>query len=132
MLTGRACAFGFALAVFACSTPVAADGGVIRDPLDGFGPQQLFGGVIRDEDVSLLFDHLRQAVAAAARGDVPPSSEELQRRSEALAGELRLRGTVAALAILNALEIRARDALRTPREERRPSLPPPTAPYTRL
>lgn len=76
-------------------------------------PQALFGGVIRERDVSLLFDHLRAAMLAAAEGrEAPPMSDELGRRLETVGGEMRLRGTLAGLALSQVLERALRESVR--------------------
>jgi hypothetical protein len=73
----------------------------------------LWQGVIRDEDVSLLFAHLRAALLAASQGrEAPPAPEALGRRADEIAGELKARGTAASLLLLTALEAAAREALR--------------------
>lgn len=117
--------FLFVLAAITLSGTAQADDRRSPDPLAALEPQLLFQGMIREEDVTLLFDYLRHGVAAAARGDEPPPPDELQRRAEALGHEVKVRGALAALLVLNALEVRAREALREPR---RPMLPP-TAPH---
>lgn len=73
----------------------------------------LWQGVVRDEDVSLLFAHLRAALLAASQGrEAPPAPEALGRRGDEIAGELKARGTAASLLLLTALEAAAREALR--------------------
>ena len=72
----------------------------------------LFQGVIREEDVSLVFAHLRAALMAAYAGREAPPQEELNRRAEAIAGELKTRGTLAGLLLLTALEAAAKQAMR--------------------
>lgn len=76
-------------------------------------PQALLGGVIRDTDVSLLLDHVRAAMLAAAEGgEAPPLPEVLGRRLETAGGELHRRGTLIGLALSQAIERSLRDALR--------------------
>jgi hypothetical protein len=72
----------------------------------------LLQGLVREEDVSLLFAHLRAALLAAHEGRESPAPEELNRRAEAIAGELRMRGTLTGLLLLAAFEAAARQALR--------------------
>ena len=72
----------------------------------------LFQGLVREDDVSLLFTHLREALAAAYAGRQAPPTDELNRRVEVLAGELKARGTLAGLLLLNAFEAAAREAVR--------------------
>lgn len=73
----------------------------------------LVRGVVREEDVTLLFDHLRAAMLAASQGrEAPPPPEALGRRGEEIAGELKARGTLASLLLLNAFETATRQAVR--------------------
>jgi hypothetical protein len=77
------------------------------------GSGLLLQGVIRDEDVSLLFAHLRAALVAASEGrEAPPAPEALARRADEIGGELRARGTATGLLLLMALETVTRQALR--------------------
>jgi hypothetical protein len=103
-----------ALLGLACAAPVQA--GEQPDPFARvealLDPGTLLHGVVRDEDVSLLFAHLRAALLAAHEGREAPVPEELNRRAEAIAGELRTRGTLAGLLLLTAFETAARQALR--------------------
>lgn len=82
-------------------------------------PQVLFGGVVTESDVGLLFAQLRASLLAAAEGrESPPPSETLTRRMEAIGGELRLRGIIAGVVLSNVAERAARDLVRemnTPR-----------------
>ena len=84
-------------------------------------PRQLFGGLVAEDDVTLLFAHLRESLRAAAEGrEPPPMPEALNRRLEAAGGELRLRGIDAALALTRFVEDAVRGAVR--------ELAPPPAP----
>jgi len=98
----------------ACAAPAHAGGK--PDPIAQvealLGSGTLLQGVVRDEDVSLLFAHLRAALRAAHEGREAPAPEELNRRAEAIAGELKARGTLAGLLLLTAFEAAARQALR--------------------
>ena len=119
------CTITAALLGLSLQAPVfAAD----RDPLARLDPEVLFKGAISESDVSLLFAYLRSAMIAAAEGREAPASEELNQRAEALAHELRMRGTLAALALLNALEASAKEIMRAPPAPR--SALPPTTPFT--
>jgi hypothetical protein len=86
------------------------------DPLAGIepllNPKVLLQGVVSEEDVSLLFAHLRAALLASYQGHDVPSAEELNRRLEAISGELKARGAIAGLLLLAAFEAAARQALR--------------------
>ena len=75
-------------------------------------PEVMMRGVIREDDISLLFAHLRAALIAAREGREAPSPEALNRRAEAIAAEMKARGTVAGLVLLTAFESAARQALR--------------------
>ena len=75
-------------------------------------PRILLHGVVRDEDLALLFAHVRASLLAAAEGRQPPPTDELNRRMEAIGGELRARGMFAGLLMLSAFESAARQALR--------------------
>ena len=99
-----------------------------KDPLARLDPEVLFRGAISESDVSLLFAYLRSTMIAAAEGREAPASEELNQRAEALANEFKMRGALAAFAILNALETSAKEILRGPAAPR-PALPP-TTPFT--
>ena len=79
------------------------------DPL--LNPAILLQGVVREEDISLLFAHLRTALIASYQGREAPAPEELNRRLEAIGGELKARGALAGLAFLTAFEAAARQAL---------------------
>jgi hypothetical protein len=95
------------------------------------GVEQILRGLVHERDVSLLFDFVRESLVAAIHGrEAPPVPEELTGRAEALGHALKAQGALAALALLAALEQRAKQALRevpTPR----PALPP-TQPSTPL
>ncbi|MBI3041309.1 MAG: hypothetical protein HYY78_00575 [Betaproteobacteria bacterium] len=103
-----------ALLGLACAAPAQAG-----DPPDAFArieslldPRVLFQGVVREEDVSLLFAHLRAALIAAQEGREAPPPEALNQRAEAIAAELKTRGTLAGLLLLTAFEAAARQAMR--------------------
>jgi hypothetical protein len=98
-----------------CAPAMAAD----RDPLAGMEslltPRVLLGGLISESDVSLLFAHLRASMLAASEGrEPPPVPAALSQRMDAVGGELRFRGTLIGLALSQAMERAARDALREP------------------
>lgn len=91
-----------------------------------------FQGAIRESDVALLIDYLRAAMLAAAEGrELPPPPEELQKRAERLAKELKARGTLGALLLLSALEEHAKALLREGAPPPRRTLPP-VSPFTRV
>ena len=56
-----------------------------RDPferLEGLSPETLLKGILREDDVSLLFCHLRESIAASARGERAEHSGAINRRTE--------------------------------------------------
>jgi len=96
----------------ALSPPAAAQS---RDPFDVFesiNPEALFKGIIREDDVSLLFRHLRESMAASARGEEVQPSEAMQRRTEQIQREVAARGGVLMGVLLSAFEQAARQAVR--------------------
>lgn len=108
------CRIAMVLLGLACAAPVFA--GENPDPnarIEALlSPEVLLQGVVRDEDVKLLFDHLRAALLAAYEGREAPPAEELNRRAEAIAAEMKSRGMLAGLLLLAAFETAARQALR--------------------
>jgi hypothetical protein len=110
------------------AAPVMADDG--RDPLARFEPGAVARGLVRENDVTLLFDFLRGSLAAAIQGREAPPPEELTARAEALGQALKAQGALAVLILLDALEQRAKQALReypAPRPRA-----PSTQPFTPL
>ncbi len=96
----------------ALSLPAAAQS---RDPFDiieSINPEALFKGIIREDDVSLLFRHLRESMAASARGEDAQPSEAMQRRTEQIQREVAARGGVLMGVLLSAFEQAARQAVR--------------------
>ena len=114
--------------VLAVSPALADDG---RAALYRLESGEAWRGLVRDQDVSLLFEYLRSALAAAIEGrEAPPVPQELAGRVEAMGQALKAEGALAALALLATLERRAQQALRDVPAPR-PMLPP-TPPSTRL
>ena len=99
---------------FACAAPAHA--GERTDPYARIeallSSGTLLQGVLREEDVTLIFAHLRAALLASYEGREAPPPEELNRRAEAIAAELKTRGTLAGLLLLTAFEAVAKQALR--------------------
>ena len=87
-----------------------------------FDPNRPLDGVVRPDDVAVLFDYLREAYSATLEGREPPRSDALQRRADAIGEELKLRGNVAGILLLNALERSVKELLREPSP--RQTLPP--------
>ena len=77
------------------------------------GSGVLTRGIVREDDVTLLFDHLRATILAASQGrEAPPPPEALGQRGEEIATEVKVRGTAASLLLLNAFETVARQFVR--------------------
>ena len=73
----------------------------------------LVRGVVSEDDVTMLFDHIRATILAASQGrEAPPPPEAIARRGEEIGAELKVRGTAASLLLLNAFETVARQAVR--------------------
>ena len=87
-----------------------------RDPfekLDAINPEVLFKGLIREDDVSMLFKHLRESMAASVRGEqAPEPSEAFNRRAEVVQREIAARGSVLMGVMLSAFEAAARQMVR--------------------
>jgi hypothetical protein len=126
----RAC-FGM---VAVCAALVAAPPVAAQDAGDAPqlpGSEEILRELVRERDVSLLFDYLRQSLSAAVEGRAPPPvPEELAGRAEALGRALRSHGTLAALALLAEVEQRAKRALREKPAPR--TILPPTRPFIPL
>jgi hypothetical protein len=102
-------ALGAALAAPAMAGP----GDALKEVEPLLAPQALLSGVVTEQDVTLLFAHLRASMLAAAEGrEAPPLPEDLNRRIEAAGEEMRARGTILGLALSFAMERAARDAVR--------------------
>jgi hypothetical protein len=103
---------GAVAAGVALNAPVFAQS---RDPfavLEAIGPETLFKGVIREDDVSLLFKHIREHMAASARGEEAKTSEAMNRRTEEIQREMAVRGAVLMGVLLSAFEQAAKQAVR--------------------
>ena len=83
-------------------------------------PDAVFGGIVQERDVALIFGYAREALSAAIDGREVPPPEELTQRAEVVGGEMKRRGAVAGHALIDVIESAMRDALREPRL---PSLP---------
>ena len=107
--------YWFAIALLGLACVVPAHAGEKPDPYARIeallNPGILLQGVVRDEDLSLLFAHLRAALLASYEGREAPPPEELSRRADAIAAELKTRGTLVGLLLLTAFEAAARQAL---------------------
>ena len=78
-------------------------------------PEALFGGIVQESDVTLVFGYLREALGAAVEGREAPPPEELTQRAEAIGGEMKRRGAAAGRAIIDVIEATVRGAVREPR-----------------
>ena len=94
-----------------------------------FDPDRPLHGIVRPDDVGAVFDYLRDAYGAALEGREAPRSEALEKRADAIGEELKLRGRVAGVLLLNALEKQLKEVLREP-PARYP--PPAVPPNTRM
>jgi hypothetical protein len=73
----------------------------------------LLGGLVSEDDVSLLFAHLRATMAATAEGrQAPPFPEALGKRLDAAGSELQMRGLIAGMVLTHFVERAVRDAVR--------------------
>ena len=80
--------------------------------------EPFIGGVVKDSDVSLVFDFLRDAMSAAFQGrEVAPPAALIQ-RAETIAEEAKRHGEIAARAALDSIEREIRESMR--RSERLP------------
>ena len=82
--------------------------------------EPFIGGVVKESDVSLVFDYLREAMSAAFQGREVAPPEALVQRAEAIAEEAKRRGEIAARAAIDAIEREIRESMRAPRPERLP------------
>ena len=80
--------------------------------------EPFIGGVVKEGDVALVFDYLRDAMTAAFHGREVAPPEALTRRAETIAEEAKRRGEIAARAAIDAIEREIRDSVR--RSERLP------------
>lgn len=109
----------FAAAVF-CVVPHAA---AQQNPALPFDPQNPLGGIVREDDVPVLFDYLREAWVGAMEGRSVPVPDEVQRRAEAIGTELRGRAAVGGVLLLNIIEHNLSGLLREPPDRAAPAAP---------
>ena len=107
------CNVAAALALSQISLPALAGD---RDPfekLDAINPEVLFKGIIREDDISMLFKHLRESMAASARGEqAPEPSDAFNRRAEVVQREMAARDGVLMGIMLSAFEAAAQQIVR--------------------
>ena len=82
--------------------------------------EPFIGGVVKDSDVTLLFDYLRDAMSAAFQGREVAPPEALVKRAETIAEEAKRHGEIAARAAIDAIERDVRESMRGSRSERLP------------
>jgi hypothetical protein len=82
--------------------------------------EPLAGGLVKESDVGLVFDYLREAMLGAFRGREVAPPDAIKRRAEAIAEEAKRRGEIAARGALDAIEREIRESMRAPRAERLP------------
>jgi hypothetical protein len=127
--------FSVAVAGLALSQSVAAQERDSFEKLEAINPEVLFKGIIREDDVSLLFKHVRESMSAAARGEEPKESEAVTRRAEEIQREVAARGSVLVDMLLSAFESAAKQMIReafsdiSPGNSRARNAPPPGATY---
>ena len=92
------------------------------DELRGLQPDSLLGGLVRESDVALLFDYLREVISGGAEGRNVTPPGELARRAEAIGEEAKRRGAAAARALIDEVESVVREGMRG--QPRRSTLPP--------
>ncbi len=107
------CKVAAVLALSQMSLPVFAGDKDPFEKLDAINPEVLFKGIIREDDVSMLFKHLRESMAASARGEqAPEPSEAINRRAEVVKREIAARGSVLMGVMLSAFEAAAKQMVR--------------------
>jgi class 3 adenylate cyclase len=111
-LNSLLCQMAAVLALSQISLPAVAHDKDPFEKLDAINPEVLFKGIIREDDVTLLFKHLRESMAASARGEDPKTSDALNRRAEVIQREIAARGGVLLGVMLSAFEAAARQAVR--------------------
>ncbi len=119
---------GVAAAGLALSQPAAAQENDPFERLEAINPEVLFKGIIREDDVSLLFQHVRESMAAAARGEEARESEAMKQRAEEIQREVAARGSVLVGVLLSAFEAAAKQAIRERLSEFPSSRAPRSAP----
>ena len=80
--------------------------------------EPFIGGVVKEADVKLVFDFMREAMSAALQGREVAAPEALMRRADEIAVEAQRRGEIAARAAVDAIEREVLESMR--RSERRP------------
>jgi len=95
------------------STAYAGEGAPLPRAEAVIDPQVLLGGIVTEDDVTLLFAHMRAALRASAEGrEPPPLPAALSKRLEAAGSAMQLRGYIAAIALSHFMESTVRNAVR--------------------
>ncbi len=123
----RACIAAAALSCLIAGNAAAAS----PDAFDALDLRVLLQGLVSEEQVSAMFEYLRNAVIAAAEGREGPMPEMLRRELERIDADVRLRGTVAGLLLLKQLEAEVKSLLRAPLPEPARPAPPIYSPSIR-
>ena len=103
-------ALGGALPAWAGGTQPPPDVDTVLEQM--MTPRAWLGGRVTEADVELLFAYLRASLVAASQGRELPVPEELSRRAEAIGRDLQRHGMLTGLLLLQALEARAKQAIR--------------------
>ena len=115
----RKCVVG-GLAALALATPAVA-----HEPLPP-PADYLFGGIVREADIDLAFDYLRESARAAFHGREAPPPDALADRAGQMADEVARRGGIAARIFIDAIEKSIREGMRDlPRQRDFPPRYPP-------
>src|SRR4051812_49057177 len=93
---------------------------VISLSLPAYATEPFIGGVVKETDVAMLFDFVRDAISAAFHGREVAPPAALIERGEAIAQEAKQRGEIAARAAIDEVEREVRESMRSQREERLP------------
>jgi hypothetical protein len=110
------------VASFALGATAWAQDKAPGEKLEAISLHALLRDTIREDDVTLLFNHLRESMSAATRGEEAQESEALRRRAKQLQRDLSERGSTLMGALLSALEAEAKRALRDAlRDSRQPA-----------
>jgi len=93
--------------------------------------ESIFGGIVQERDVGLVFGYLREALSAAVEGREAAPPSELVERAESMGEELKRRGAAAGRAVLDAIEQSVREGMRDIPRSAPPALPPSST-YQRI
>ena len=94
-------------------------------------PESIFGGIVQERDIGLVFGYLREALSAAIQGREAAPPDEIMQRAESMGEELKRRGAAAGRALIDAIEQSVREGLRDAPRSAPPALPPSSA-YQRI